>query len=141
MRVFQQNFTNLTVDKFDEELPGFTVRLQAIYDRLTTINDSANIYFIGFYNPYHHYFPDIAELDTIIESWNGEIEQFTLTTENATFIPVKDIFDDATFHFLSEDNFHPNYEGYQLFANRITQYLVEREGDLHEERTETNEDN
>lgn len=141
MQIFQRNITNLSLDKFEEELPGFRVRLQAIYDRITGINEDVNIYFIGFYNPYHHFFPDIDELDEIIVSWNESIDTFTQTEEQATFIPVKDVFDDADFYFLAEDNFHPNYDGYGLFANRITQYLIESEGDLHEERGETNDEN
>src|SRR5699024_725995 len=112
MHTFQKNITDLTLDKFNEELPSFSVRIQAIYDRMVALNEDANIYFIGFYNPYHHYFPDIPELDTIIESWNDEIRQFTETEERVTFIPVKDEFDNASFHFLAEDNFHPNHEGY-----------------------------
>src|SRR5699024_2985569 len=105
MKVFQNNITRLTTDAFEEELPSFAVRLQAITDRLTTINDDANIYFIGFYNPYFHYFPEVEELDHIITTWNERIETMTKQYDHVTFIPVKDVVDDASFHFLAEDNF------------------------------------
>jgi len=129
MKVFQNNITRLTTDAFEEELPSFAVRLQAITDRLTTINDDANIYFIGFYNPYFHYFPEVEELDHIITTWNERIETMTKQYDHETFIPVKDVVDDASFHFLAEDNFHPNYKGYELIANEVAQYLIEKEGE------------
>lgn len=134
MQVFQQNITKLSLDAFEDGRQTYHFRLQMIYDKLTTLNEDANIYFIGFYNPYYQYFPDVEELNTIMEMWNNEIRLFTETTERATFIPVKEKFDQATFHFLAEDNFHPNYGGYEIFADQIIEYLIEGEGELHEEQ-------
>lgn len=140
MQIFQNNITKLTLDKFEEGRITYFLRLQEIYDRMTALNTKANIYFIGFYNPYHQYFPEVMELNTIIGNWNNEIYRFTSTVDRATFVPVKDVFDNATFHFLSDDNFHPNYRGYELFANRIIDYLIEKEGELHEEQQQAPED-
>lgn len=134
MQIFQQNITKLSLEAFEDGRQTYHLRLQMIYDKLTELNEDANIYFIGFYNPYFQYFPDVEELNTIMEMWNNEIRLFTETTDRATFIPVKEMFDNATFHFLADDNFHPNYDGYEMFANQIIDYLIAGEGELHEEQ-------
>lgn len=133
MRVFQNNITSLSIDAFEEELPSFSVRIAAVADRITNLNEDANIYFIGFYNPYYHYFPDIEELDEIITRWNEKLEEVTKQYDHVFFIPIKDSFDDAMFDFLAEDNFHPNYQGYELIAEQITTDLIDKEGDLQDE--------
>jgi len=136
MQVFKENFTNLTMEKFTSEQIRYEHRIEAIFTTIRETNNDADIYLIGFYNPFKKYFEDIEELDYIVNSWNqigrGVTEQFS----NIDYIPIKDIFDNAEINYYSEDNFHPNSLGYRMMAERILHYVLNEGGsDDHTEAT------
>src|SRR5690554_2798492 len=59
MRVVRQNFTDLTYSLFIEEQVHFEQRLNDIFIKVSTINPNADIYLLGFFNPFKQYFQDI----------------------------------------------------------------------------------
>ncbi|MGM8211489.1 SGNH/GDSL hydrolase family protein [Virgibacillus sp. W0430] len=136
MQVFKENFTNLTLREFEHERLQYENRLEMIFTKVRDINPTISIYLLGFYNPFDKYFKDIKELNMIVDGWNRTGEQVTQAFDQSYFIPTNDLFNDKTVHLLAEDNFHPNYLGYQRIAERVLTYLTEREGDMHEKQTE-----
>ncbi len=125
MQVFKENFTDLTLEKFTSEQIRYEQRLENIFTRIQDVNEEADIYLIGFYNPFKEYFADIEELEYIVDSWNQIGKDVTQKYSNVHYIPIKDLFDNAETNYFSEDNFHPNALGYRLMANRILQYVLD----------------
>lgn len=132
MQVFKENFTDLTLEKFTSEQIRYEHRLEAIFSSIQEINAEADIYLIGFYNPFKEYFADIEELDFIVNSWNQIGNDVTKKFNHVHYIPIKDLFDNAETNYFSEDNFHPNALGYRMMAERILQHVL-NEGESGEQ--------
>lgn len=128
MKIVKDNFMNLTEEPFMEERDPYGERLAQILARISSMNDEAKIYLLGFYNPFERYFSDIEALHQIILGWNNESLQTVNQFEQVDFIPMHDIFDYTDEPVLADDNFHPNYEGYEMMAERVLEYL---ENDLN----------
>jgi len=124
MQVFKENFTDLTLEKFTSEQIRYEHRLESIFSRLREINGEADIFLIGFYNPFKQYFADIEELEYIVNSWNQIGKDVTNQFSHVHYIPIKDLFDHAEANYFSDDNFHPNSLGYKVMAERILQYVL-----------------
>jgi lysophospholipase L1-like esterase len=125
MNVLKKNFTNLTMEPFQQERMEYIERLTAIFDKINELNPDVQIYLIGFYNPFERYFADIKEFDQIIDNWNEAGKVVSEEYENVTYIPTKDLFTNSTIDLLAEDQFHPNISGYKLMAQRVLEYLKE----------------
>ncbi|MUK90675.1 hypothetical protein GMD78_20170 [Ornithinibacillus sp. L9] len=123
MKVAKENFTNLTYDPFSKELIHYEERLTTILERIHEINSDTEIYLIGFYNPFSQYFPEIEELDQIVDSWNSTGKVIVEEQVQGTFIPTKDLFMNTKLDLFADDNFHPNEYGYELMAERVLEYL------------------
>ncbi|MEO2488302.1 lipase, partial [Enterococcus casseliflavus] len=54
-------------------------------------NSDAPIYVLGIYNPFYLNFPEITDMQTIIDNWNKQTETFVNQQENAFFIPINDL--------------------------------------------------
>lgn len=128
MRVVQQNFTNLTYPLFLEEQIQFEQRLNEIFTSIREINPTSHIYLLGLYNPFKQYFQEIEELDLIVSHWNQTGINTTAKYDEATFIPIKDLFDGAVINLFADDHFHPNKFGYERMAGRVLKYLTDGEG-------------
>lgn len=123
MQVVKENFTHLTYPLFVEEQVSFEDRLHQIFKKIKAINPKAHIYLIGLYNPFEQYFEEIEELDLIVDSWNQTSIDTSQKYDEATFVPVKDLFDETEINLFAEDHFHPNLNGYQRIAKRVLTYL------------------
>ncbi|ETI69425.1 SGNH/GDSL hydrolase family protein [Neobacillus vireti] len=123
MKVLRSNFTNLTLEPFQIERVEYIERLTAILNRLQELNPDAQIYLIGFYNPFESQFANIKELDMIIDNWNEAGKLLTEEYENVSFVPTEDLFTNSTMNLLAGDQFHPNTKGYKLIAQRVLEYL------------------
>ena len=131
MQVFKENFTDLSIDKFTSEQIRYEQRLHTIFTTLEDINPDASVYLIGFYNPFKEYFPEIEELEYIVNSWNQIGSDVTKEYDDTEYIPIKDLFEDLDVEFLANDNFHPNHIGYEMIAERILDYVT-NEGEKNE---------
>ena len=138
MQVFKENLTNITLEKFNEEQLYYEQRLHAIFTTLRNINEDAEIYLIGFYNPFEQYFSYIEELDIIVEGWNDIGRQVATQYDDSEFIPIKDLFENTSYNLIAEYNFHPNHLGYRLIADRVLQFIM-NEGENNGEVEPTNE--
>lgn len=128
MKIVRENITNLQIEAFKDERKVYEERLRDIFDGMVERNDHANIYLLGFYNPFKEHF-HIQELDTIVNEWNKTGKDLSHEYDQISFIPTKDLFDDASEEkeLLAEDNFHPNIEGYQRMAKRVLEYVVDEQ--------------
>ncbi|WP_244856975.1 SGNH/GDSL hydrolase family protein [Oceanobacillus sp. J11TS1] len=123
MRVLKENIMDLDISHFNEEQVHYEERLSHIFDKIRALNSDASIYLLGVFNPFKNYFEDIPELNMIIQDWNAASREIVNQDENSTFVPIEDLFDDTAANLFSDDNFHPNYDGYYLIAERILEYF------------------
>lgn len=125
MKIVRENITDLKIEEFKEERNHYEERLRVIFDEMVERNGDAEIYLLGFYNPFKQYF-HIKELDTIVDEWNKTGEDLSREYDQITFIPTKDLFDEGEEEeeLLSDDNFHPNFDGYQKMAKRVLEYVA-----------------
>ncbi|WP_249869387.1 SGNH/GDSL hydrolase family protein [Oceanobacillus saliphilus] len=126
MQVAKENFTNLIMDDFVFEMENYEERLREIFNEIRQLNPDTEIYLLGFYNPFKNYFEDIEELDVIVETWNTTGKEVVNEFENTMFIPTEDLFNDPDADLFADDNFHPNYDGYYLIAERVLEYITIR---------------
>lgn len=123
MQVLKENITNLEIEVFNTEQVLYEERLTLLLEKLRDLNADASIYLLGVFNPFKNYFEEIPELDLIVDNWNSTGSSVIEQDNNATFIPIADLFDNAPVHLFAEDNFHPNYEGYYRMAERVLEYI------------------
>lgn len=128
MEVAKRNITNLELEDFVAEQKYYEMRLGEILEKIQSYNPNAEIYLLGIYNPFEKYFGDIAELNMIVDAWNDTSNSITLEMENITFVPIVDLFNESEENIFADDNFHPNYHGYYLIAERVLEYISNDEG-------------
>ncbi|WP_085993959.1 SGNH/GDSL hydrolase family protein [Oceanobacillus senegalensis] len=127
MQVAKENFMNLTLNDFIEQRVHYENNLKQIMRKIKGHNPDATIYLIGFYNPFEKYFQDIKELNMIVNAYNGTTKAIADENDNVEFIPTLDLFQDKDINLFAEDNFHPNYQGYHLIAERVLNYITNEE--------------
>ncbi|MGN8647963.1 SGNH/GDSL hydrolase family protein [Gracilibacillus sp. HCP3S3_G5_1] len=129
MQIMKDNFMNLTEEPFIEGREPYGERLTQILAHITSVQPEAEIYLLGFFNPFERYFGDIEALNQILTRWNNESLQATNQFEQVHYIPMQDIYQYESENVFADDNFHPNHRGYELMAERVITYL---ENDLQQ---------
>ncbi|EDP67729.1 Lipase/Acylhydrolase, putative [Carnobacterium sp. AT7] len=138
----------LTVTKENFLIPEATYRenLTTLLSAFKKVNPEVQLYIFGIYNPYSIYFPEITEMESIAGEWNETTKEVVNETENATFLPIADLFNPSLKHeekkdvlineeeakeqaisnpyLYEEDLFHPNEAGYQLMSEVLFQAIV-----------------
>ncbi|MDX8045083.1 SGNH/GDSL hydrolase family protein [Gracilibacillus sp. S3-1-1] len=123
MQIMKDNFMNLTEEPFTSGRGPYRDRLIEIFDEIIAVQPDAEIYLLGFFNPFDQYFREIEALNQIVTRWNNESLQVTNQFEQVHYIPMQDIFQYEEENVFADDNFHPNHSGYQLMAERVMEYL------------------
>lgn len=126
MEVIKANFSNLRLDHFQIGQKVFAEQLQDIFSTLRHSNPNAPIVLVGLYNPFFTWFADVAEMNQIVDAWNGESKSIVEQDGNAYFVDIHDLFLSNGETLLYTDYFHPNDRGYQLIADRIYELLDEQ---------------
>lgn len=149
MKVIQNNILGLSVEKFEKPGEKYQANLSKLLTTIRQLNPTAPIYVLGIYNPYYIYFPEITEMQTIIDQWNTRTQAVVEQEERMYFVPINDLIyqgiisdeeasevpDADTLNELRNnaiyegDNFHPNYNGYQLIAKAFTNKMKETKDD------------
>ena len=149
MKVIQNNILGLSVEKFEKPGEKYQANLTKLLTTIRELNSTAPIYVLGIYNPYYIYFPEITEMQTIIDQWNTRTQVVVEQEERMYFVPINDLIyqgiisdeetsevpDADTLNELRNnaiyegDNFHPNYNGYQLIAKAFTNKMKETKDD------------
>lgn len=151
MKVIQNNLFGLTVNSFKKPLKNYQENVTELLEEFRSLNKTAPIYILGIYNPFYLNFPEITDMQTIVNNWNKGTETVTKKMPNCYFIPINDLLyqglnqevgvtEEGTDQTTSttenlngiknnvlyeEDHFHPNNLGYQLMANAVRDQLIE----------------
>lgn len=152
MRVFQTNFFNLTIKTFNKPIKKYQQRVSDLLDEIRQLNQTAPIYILGIYNPFYLNFPEITDMQKIVDNWNQATEEAAKAEKLTAFIPINDLLYkglDSKVGITSElsetedssmsgnnlnsvdnnvlyegDKFHPNNIGYQLMASVVRDELI-----------------
>lgn len=147
MAVIRKNLANLSVSSFTESSKDYQKRLRQIIDLARTDNPNLPIYILGIYNPFYLNFPDMTEMQDIVDNWNTATEDVTKEYDKVYFVPINDllykgvngeegivstsgdqttVINDALF---SGDHFHPNNIGYQIMSDAVMEKISETKKD------------
>jgi lysophospholipase L1-like esterase len=123
MKVVRENFSTLELELFETEKKQFEKNLRTIIESIREVNPLSTIVLIGLYNPFYEWFPDVEEMDIIMQDWNMTSRTILTDYERAYFIDIADIFRESEENLLYSDHFHPNDLGYERMAVRIYETL------------------
>ncbi|MBF0777216.1 SGNH/GDSL hydrolase family protein [Streptococcus cuniculi] len=137
------NITNLEISVFDKPAQEYSERLLKIIDKARTDNPNLPIYVIGIYNPFYLNFPELTEMQTIVDDWN----QVTVSTvdqlDGVYFVPINELLYKgldgekgisqaysmpsrvANNLLAEEDSFHPNNTGYEIMNKAVMEAIRE----------------
>ncbi|WP_348919914.1 SGNH/GDSL hydrolase family protein [Enterococcus rotai] len=142
MKVIKGDVFRLTKDSFKKPLKSYQKEVEKLLTEIRKYNEEAPIYVLGIYNPFYLYFPDITEMQEIVDNWNDGTKEIVTAEKNTYFIPINDLLykgvgdqvgivsSEATASSSSEhdiknnalyeeDHFHPNNLGYQIMASAV----------------------
>lgn len=143
MAVIRKNLADLDVDTFKKPAKDYQKRLRKIIELAREDNKNLPIYILGIYNPFYLNFPEVTEMQTVVENWNKATQKVTKEYQNVYFVHINDllykgingeegivqtsgkqttVINDALF---ADDLFHPNNTGYQLMADAVTEEIRE----------------
>ena len=143
IHVIKDNITNLNVDTFTNPAQAYQKRLGQIIELARKDNKTLPIYIVGIYNPFYLNFPEMTEMQTIVDNWNQSTEEVCKKYDNVYFVPVNDLLykgidgkggvtssddssqsskssqDSLNDALFEDDHFHPNNTGYQIMSDAI----------------------
>ncbi|OMP65678.1 GDSL family lipase [Domibacillus epiphyticus] len=119
VKVMKENWSNLTIENFEQEEIGYGERLHAILTEIRNLNDDAGIVLVGIYNPFGKIFVETEEDEEIVRSWNETGEAVAAEFDQTAFVSIENIFTEGSDGLFFEDQFHPNDLGYEQIAERI----------------------
>ncbi|HEL2195760.1 TPA: SGNH/GDSL hydrolase family protein [Streptococcus suis] len=135
-----KNIANLKVSTFDKPAKDYGKRLDTIIKTARKNNPNLPIYVVGIYNPLYLNFPELTEMQTIVDNWNKMTEQITEKYQQVYFVPINDLLykglegeagisqngSQVTNNLLyEEDSFHPNNTGYEIMKKAILERMNE----------------
>ncbi|WP_460055549.1 SGNH/GDSL hydrolase family protein [Pseudolactococcus yaeyamensis] len=143
MKVIRTQLTDLTEKSFDKPAQAYQKQLMAIFAFIRDYNPEAQVYVLGIYNPFYLNFPDITEMQDIIDRWNQATQEIIAQQKKVYFVPINDLLyqgvngskgvttsegDVQTITnnaLFEEDRFHPNNIGYQIMSDAVTEVYKE----------------
>lgn len=132
VKVIKENWSDLTIESFQEEEQSYRERVQAILTSVREINADAGIVLVGIYNPFGRIFVDTDDDEEIVQAWNERAEEVASSFDRAVFVSIESVFGEGSDGLFYEDQFHPNDLGYEQMAGRIFDTL---EGEMLEQLT------
>ncbi|HFR3773996.1 TPA: SGNH/GDSL hydrolase family protein [Streptococcus suis] len=139
-KVILSNISNLKVSTFTKPAKDYSKRLEKIIQTARKANPKLPIFIIGIYNPLYLSFPELTEMQTIVDNWNLTTEQTTQKYDNVYFVAINDLLykgldgesgvsqmsGQAGNNLLfEEDNFHPNNTGYEIIKKAVMEKMNE----------------
>ncbi|WAA11274.1 SGNH/GDSL hydrolase family protein [Fervidibacillus albus] len=123
MQVVKENIFHLEMDDFQQKQEIYENNVSDIFRFIQEYNNKTTVVLIGLYNPFSYWFPEIPQLQEIVQNWNETGKKITSRYENSFFVPIEDIFANNSSSLLYEDQFHPNGRGYELIGERVFSFL------------------
>lgn len=77
MAVIRKHLTKLSVGTFKKPAKSYQERLRQIIELARSENEDLPIYILGIYNPFYLNFPEMTEMQEIINDWNDATESVT----------------------------------------------------------------
>ncbi|KXT79253.1 SGNH/GDSL hydrolase family protein [Streptococcus sp. DD13] len=142
-KVVLDHFLDLSASSFTTPAKTYTQNVKEIIRLARAENPTLPIYVVGIYNPFYLNFPELTEMQTVVDSWNQTTENTVKQFENVYFVPINDrlykgvngqsgvaqIGNDKTIitndALYSEDSFHPNNTGYEIMKDAILEKVNE----------------
>ena len=119
MKVVQENITSLNKVDFEEQKGLFEENLNSMIKTIKQENADSNIVLVGLYNPLYQWFPDIKEMNEVVNEWNESSQKVLYQYSNTHFVDIMKVFENAKENVLYTDYFHPNNKGYELIAQEV----------------------
>ncbi|MER0122456.1 SGNH/GDSL hydrolase family protein [Streptococcus sp. ZJ93] len=142
-RTILEHITQLDIAIFDEAAKDYSKRLVKIIDKARADNPHLPIYVIGIYNPFYLNFPDLTEMQTIVDNWNQTTKDTVESLEAVYFVPINELLykgldgekgisqssnssSQVVNNLLAEeDRFHPNNTGYEIMNQAVMEAIRE----------------
>ena len=136
-----EDTSNLDLDRFEKASKTYEKNLKQIIELARKDNPDLPIYVVGIYNPLYLNFPDLTELQTLVDQWNQRTEVTLSAYQGVYFVPVNDLLykgidgksgvteselgketvtNDALY---DEDSFHPNNTGYEIIKEAVLEKI------------------
>ena len=136
-----EDTSNLDLDRFDKPAKTYVKNLKQIIELARKDNPDLPIYVVGIYNPLYLNFPDLTELQTLVDQWNQRTEETLSAYQGVYFVPINDLLykgidgksgvteselgketvtNDALY---DEDSFHPNNTGYEIIKEAVLEKI------------------
>ena len=143
MKVIRTQLTNLTENSFEKPAQTYQKQLTEIFDFIRDNNPNVQVYVLGIYNPFYLNFPDITEMQDIINHWNQTTQETIAQQKQMYFVPINDLLyqgvngskgvttSDGEVQTITnnalfeEDHFHPNNIGYQIMSDAVAEAYKE----------------
>ncbi|HFI0214115.1 TPA: SGNH/GDSL hydrolase family protein [Streptococcus suis] len=141
-KVIVKNLTNLKVSTFDKPAKEYGRRLESIIKTARQQNADLPIYILGIYNPLYLSFPELTEMQTVVDKWNQITQHITEKYKDVYFVDINDLLykglegelgisqsnPSTTNNLLyEEDHFHPNNTGYEIMKKALLEKMYETE--------------
>ena len=142
-KVILDNITSLKISTFKKPSVAYSKRLVEIIELARKDNPDLPIYVLGIYNPFYLNFPEMTDMQTIVDNWNQTTQDTIAKFDKVYFVPINDllyqgidgqegivqtsgdetkIINDALYQ---EDNFHPNNTGYEIMKRAVLEKICE----------------
>lgn len=142
-KVILDNITSLKISTFKKPSVAYSKRLVEIIELARKDNPDLPIYVFGIYNPFYLNFPEMTDMQTIVDNWNQTTQDTIAKFDKVYFVPINDllyqgidgqegivqtsgeatkIINDALFQ---GDNFHPNNTGYEIMKRAVLEKIRE----------------
>lgn len=145
-KVILDNITNLKVSTFKKPAKAYSKRLVKIIETARAANPDLPIYVLGIYNPYYVNFPEMTDMQTIVDNWNQTTQETVATFDKVYFVPINELLyqgidgemavaevvesSKTTNNVLFEgDHFHPNNTGYEIMKQAVMEKIRETKED------------
>ncbi|HEM4130008.1 MULTISPECIES: SGNH/GDSL hydrolase family protein [Streptococcus] len=141
-KVIVSNLSNLKLSTFDKPAREYGRNLEKIVKRARQENADLPIYILGIYNPFYLSFPELTEMQTVVDKWNQTTKQITEKYKDVYFVEINDLLykglegemglsqssSASTNNLLYEDDhFHPNNTGYEIMKKALLEKMYETE--------------
>lgn len=136
-----EDTSNLDLDRFEKASKTYEKNLKQIIELARKDNPDLPVYVVGIYNPLYLNFPDLTELQTLVDQWNQRTEEILSAYQGVYFVPINDLLykgidgksgvteselgketvtNDALY---DEDIFHPNNTGYEIMKEAVLEKI------------------
>ena len=136
-----EDTSNLDLDRFEKASKTYEKNLKQIIELARKDNPDLPVYVVGIYNPLYLNFPDLTELQTLVDQWNQRTEETLSAYQGVYFVPINDLLykgidgksgvteselgketvtNDALY---DEDSFHPNHTGYEIMKEAVLEKI------------------